>query len=191
VTVQVVRPAGAGHESLYVALVCALILALAAGVIFWHDEAPIEQSIADYQLDARRDLSAAEQGIYADLRVVAEEIPFISEELGALPSPQQMSEEGFPPFMQDMSAEQRGAHQWALIQRGADSAYLGQTSNASVAGSFLMRLTSPEQINEAVWLHADVPVATPDGLSDQALIAAGWKQLAIQFDAGVTRHREH
>jgi len=191
VTVQVVRPAGAGHESLYVALVCALILAFAAAIILWHHEAPIEQSIADYQLDARRDLSAAEQGIYADLRVVAEEIPFIRDELGALPSPQQMGEEGFPPFMHDMSAEQRGGHHWELIQRGADSAYLGQTDDASVAGSFLMRLTAPEQINQAVWLHAKTPAAAPDSLSDQALIAAGWKQLAIQFDAGVTRHRDH
>tara|TARA_R110000764_G_scaffold110263_1_gene196652 strand:+ start:114 stop:644 length:531 start_codon:yes stop_codon:yes gene_type:complete len=176
---------------LYVALVCALILALAAVVILWHHEAPVEQSVADYQLDARRDLSAAEQGIYADLRVVAEEIPFIRDELGALPSPQQMGEEGFPPFMQDMSAEQRGGHHWQLIRIGADSAYLGQTDDASVAGSFLMRLTAPEQINQAVWLHAETPVAAPDSLSDQALIAAGWKQLAIQFDAGVTRHRDH
>jgi hypothetical protein len=191
VTVQVVRPAGAGHESLYVALVCALILALAAVVILWHHETPLEQSVADYQLDARRDLSAAEQGIYADLRVVAEEIPFISEELGVLPNPQQMGEEGFPPFMRDMSSEQRGGHHWQLVRIGADSAYLGQTDNASVAGSFLMRLTVPEQINQAVWLHAETPVAKPDSLSDQALIAAGWKQLAIQFDAGVTRHRDH
>jgi len=191
VTLQVVRPAGAGHESLYVALVCCLILALAAAVIFWHHEAPIDQQVADYQIDARRDLSAAEQGIYADLRVVAEEVPFITEELGVLPSPQQMAEEGFAPFMQDISAQQRGAHRWQLIQRGADAAYFGQSADSAVAGSFLMRLDGREQLNQAVWLNDQLSAEAPAELHDQALIAAGWKQLATQYDAGVTRHREH
>ncbi|MEH6566644.1 MAG: DUF6162 family protein [Halopseudomonas sp.] len=190
-TVQVVRPAGAGHESLYVAMVCALILALAAVVILWHHEAPVEQSIADYQVDARRDLNAAEQGIYADLRVVAEEVPYLTEELGELPDPQQMAEEGFAPFMADMSAQQRGAHHWELVRRGETAAYLGDSDDASVAGSFLMRITAPDQLNQAVWLHAQAPAQVPDSLNDDALIAAGWKQLAIQYDAGVTRHREH
>jgi len=40
-----------------------------------------------HQLDARRDLSAAEQGIYADLRVTLDEIHLLQQEHSALPTP--------------------------------------------------------------------------------------------------------
>lgn len=190
-TVQVVRPAGAGHETLYVLLICALILALAGAVITLHHEAPEQQSVAEYQIDARRDLSPAEQGIYADLMVVADEIPFLLEETGELPTPEQLAEAGFPPFITDMSSRQRGEHGWQLLDIGGAPAYLGRSQDANVAGSFLMRIGDAEQANQAVWLSANSEISAPQHLSDQALIAAGWKQLATQYDAGVTRHTEH
>ena len=73
-TTQVVRPAGAGHETLYVLLLCLIILAVAGSVIALHGESQEVAAVPSHQLDARRDLSAAEQGIYADLRVTLEEI---------------------------------------------------------------------------------------------------------------------
>ena len=60
---QVVRPAGAGHETLYVLLASLLIIALAASVVLLRGERDDEQAIAAHQIDARRDLTAAEQGI--------------------------------------------------------------------------------------------------------------------------------
>ena len=66
---HVIRPAGAGHETLYVLLASLLIVALAAGVVWLRGEREDEQAIAAHQIDARRDLTAAEQGLYTDLRV--------------------------------------------------------------------------------------------------------------------------
>ena len=68
-TAQVIRPAGAGHETLWVLLLCLLILLGASGVVLSHAKADIERDIASYQLDARMDLTAAEQGVHTDLGV--------------------------------------------------------------------------------------------------------------------------
>ena len=79
-TRQIVRPAGAGHETLNVLLLCLLILAVAGSVVAWRHESQDTTSISNHQLDARRDLSASEQGIYADLRVTLDEVRLLQQE---------------------------------------------------------------------------------------------------------------
>ena len=71
-SVETVRPAGAGHETLYVLLGSVLILALAATVVGLRQQSHEAQALDAHQVDARLDLNAAEQGIYADLQVAAE-----------------------------------------------------------------------------------------------------------------------
>ena len=95
---QVVRPAGAGHETLYVLLVSLLIVILAATVVMLRGEREDEQAIASHQIDARRDLTAAEQGLYTDLRVAFDEIQLLREETAAVPSVQALADEGLPPL---------------------------------------------------------------------------------------------
>lgn len=98
---QVIRPAGAGHETLYVLLISLLIVVLAASVVLLRGEREDEQTIASHQIDARRDLTAAEQGLYTDLRVAFDEIQLLREENAAVPSVQALAEEGLPPFVVD------------------------------------------------------------------------------------------
>lgn len=114
-TTQVVRRAGAGHESLYVLLLCLVILAVAGTLVLWRGEANEVSNVSSHQLDARRDLSAAEQGIYADLRVTLDEIHLLRQEQHTLPTPEALAEEGFAPFAQDASAVSRGGHAWHLL----------------------------------------------------------------------------
>ena len=112
------RPAGAGHETLYVLLLCLLILAVAGSVVALARRIPgSEPPYASHQLDARRDLSASEQGIYADLRVTLDEIHLLREAPSALPTPAQLAEEGFAPFAQDASSVSRGDHALAIARR--------------------------------------------------------------------------
>uniref|UniRef100_UPI001CBF9CAE DUF6162 family protein n=1 Tax=Pseudomonas sp. A-RE-7 TaxID=2832370 RepID=UPI001CBF9CAE len=99
-TTQVIRPAGAGHETLYVLLLCLVIVLVAGSVVAWHGKAEDTTHLASNQLDARRDLSAAEQGIYADLRVTLDEIRLLREDQPTLPGPQTLAEEGVAPFAQ-------------------------------------------------------------------------------------------
>ncbi|MCO7627259.1 DUF6162 family protein [Pseudomonas fluorescens] len=187
-TTQVVRPAGAGHETLNVLLLCLLILAVAGSVVAWRGVSHEPEPVASHQLDARRDLSAAEQGIYADLRVTLDEIRLLREEQQSLPTPQTLAEEGFAPFAQDASSVSRGGHAWQLL---ADTAYFGHSQAPAVAGSFAMRLSADATAASDIWLNRAAELRTPAELTDAALSAAGWKQIVAQFDAGVTREHRH
>ena len=181
---QVVRPAGAGHETLYVLLLCLLIVTVAGSVVAWRHESSEVTSVAAHQLDARRDLNAAEQGIYADLRVTLDEILLLREESGTLPRPAQLAEDGFAPFAHDASSVSRGNHAWQLL---GEQAYLGVSPTPEIAGSFLMRISAQPD----VWLNRNSTVSAPTDFSDAALNEAGWQQVIAQFDAGVTRQHRH
>lgn len=187
-TTHIVRPAGAGHETLNVLLLCLLILALAGSVVAWRGVSHEPEPVASNQFDARRDLSAAEQGIYADLRVTLDEIRLLREEHKALPTPQNLADEGFAPFAQDASSVSRGGHVW---QMQADSAYFGHSQTPAVAGSFLMRIGADDKAEPDIWLNRDAALKAPQALTDTALSAAGWKQIVAQYDAGVTREHRH
>jgi hypothetical protein len=187
-TTQVVRPAGAGHETLNVLLLCLLILAVAGSVVAWRGVSHEPQPVASHQLDARRDLSAAEQGIYADLRVTLDEIRLLREEQQILPTPQTLADEGFAPFAEDASSVSRGRHAWQLL---ADTAYFGHSQSSAVAGSFVMLLSADANAAPDIWLNRAADLQTPAELTDAALSAAGWKQIVAQFDAGVTREHRH
>jgi hypothetical protein len=186
-TTQVVRPAGAGHETLYVLLLCLMILAVAGSVVAWRGESREVSSVGSHQLDARRDLSASEQGIYADLRVTLDEIHLLRQEQQALPTPATLADEGFAPFARDASSVSRGGHAWQLLDA---KAYFGQSQTPTVAGSFLMRLTADDDAPD-IWLNRGKALTTPTDLTDAALESAGWRQIVAQFDAGVTRQHRH
>ncbi|ROM62380.1 hypothetical protein BK653_26665 [Pseudomonas brassicacearum] len=187
-TTQVIRPAGAGHETLYVLLLCLIIVLVAGSVVAWHGEAEDTAHLASNQLDARRDLSAAEQGIYADLRVTLDEIHLLREEQQSLPGPQALADEGFAPFAQDASSVSRGGHVWQQLE---DRAYFGASTRPSVAGSFLMRISEASDAAPDIWLNRGHAPTAPTALDDAALSAAGWQQIVAQFDAGVTRQHRH
>ncbi len=187
-TTQIVRPAGAGHETLNVLLLCLLILAIAGSVVAWRGVSHEPEPVASNQLDARRDLSAAEQGIYADLRVTLDEIHLLREEQKALPTPQNLADEGFAPFAQDASSVSRGGHAWRML---AGTAYYGHSQTPAVAGSFLMRVSADDKAAPDIWLSRDADLKPAADLSDAALSAAGWKQIVAQYDAGVTREHRH
>lgn len=187
-SVQVIRPAGAGHETLHVFLLALAIVLLAGVVVAWRAEPEQSVTIAADQFDARRDLSAAEQGIHTDLLVALDEIHLYREEEQALPEPQRLAEEGFPPFIADASAANRGGHAWQLLQADTLAAYFGRSAAEDVSGSFLLRLDGDQA---SVWLNRAAQAEAPNDLRDQALADTGWRQVASQFDAGVTRQHRH
>ena len=196
---QIVRPAGAGHETLAVLAGCALIVAIAGTVVTLRAAPAQSHAVAAHQLDARRDLTAAEQGVYADLRIALDEI---DAERGAgpgLPPVTALSDLGLTPFAQDASSVQRGAHVWTLVADGRAQAYLGLSADNAIAGSMLLRVaphaahahghadaTHAAASEPDIWLHRNAQAA-PTALDDAALTRAGWRQVVARFDAGVTR----
>lgn len=186
--VQVIRPAGAGHETLYVLLVGALIVALAASVVLMRGERVDDQPIASHQVDARRDLSPAEQGLYTDLRVALDEIRYLREEQGSTPEVEALASEGLPPFVDDAGSQSRGNHQWSRL---AGSAYLGRSQAPDIAGHLLMVVPDESDAEADVWLNRDTASPSVADLSPASLIAVGWRQIVSHYDAGVTREHRH
>ncbi|HBP31977.1 MAG: DUF6162 family protein [Advenella sp.] len=195
-TVQAIRPAGAGHETGAVLAVCAGIVLLATlTIVLRTTSAPVSQIQTD-QIDARHGLTAAEQGVYADLLVAAEEVGFAQTP----PQVSDLAEQMIPPFVVDASTGRRGGHDWHMKQEGQVVAYIGVTQAPTTAGSMLLRVThSPgaasyakEQDSPAqVWLYktTDAAAQVPAALNPDSLTQEGWQQIVSQFDAGATRHQ--
>jgi hypothetical protein len=193
---QVVKPAGVGHESLWVVILSAVIVAVAGLVVSLRVTPEVKVEIPAHQIDARRDLTVAEQGLYADLLVAVDEIDAIGQDVP--PTIATLTEEGLSPFFKDVTAVQRGSHVWQEINAGDDVAYLGVTADTEIAGSLLLRLPQKKEhaghghgegqlATAAVWLNRAAQLAAPARLSDEELIRTGWRHVVSQFDAGVTR----
>lgn len=180
---QIVRPAGAGHETALVALASALILGAAVLAVGLRPAASAAPVPAAHQVDSRTGLTAAEQGVYADLKAAADEIAGLRQAMGRSPTPEELAADALPPFAADSSAAARGGHAWIMIGNGSDVAYAGLSAAPDLAGSMvlLMDAHGPE-----VWLKRAAE-APPVALNEAALIGAGWKQVISTFNAGVTR----
>jgi hypothetical protein len=194
----VVRPAGAERETLAVALLCAAILLCAGGVVALRTTPFQTTAIGSWQIDTRDVLTAAEQGINADLRVAADDIRALLES-GKIPTAEELAGDALPPFAMDATSQARGGHVWSTIPtRDGFAAWLGRSSAPQVAGSFLLRVAKDEAVSgdhahrkestarATIWLNPSASLGTP-GLSNDALIASGWKEIVNRYDASVTR----
>lgn len=191
---HVVRPAGAGPETLYVLILCGVILAASAAAVAFRAAPSAPVPIAEWQIDARLDLNAAEQGINADLRVAAEDIALALRD-GTVPTPEDLATDFVPPFARDATTILRGGHVWSVIPDEAGfSAWFGRSASSDVAGSLLLRMATGNQnhsgdvrnVGISVWLNRSRSAAAT-GLSDEALISSGWREIVSRFDASVTR----
>ncbi|SEG84851.1 DUF6162 family protein [Marinobacterium lutimaris] len=201
----VVRPAGARQETAWLLLLCALILLVSAAIVAWRVVPDESRQIEIWQLDARVDLNAAEQGVNADLQAAADEILWALEE-GSTPTPEQLAADWIPPFIEDVASAERGGHHWQLHSLGDELAYIGLSEQTATAGHFLLRVEAPDaghshegEAPTSVWIKRDGSAAASERLalnnmelsnlelSNNALIAAGWQQVVSHFDASVTR----
>lgn len=197
-TTQVVRPAGAGHETLWVVLAAACVLLVAAILIGARAQPLAAAALSSHQIDARTQLNAAEQGVHADLLVAAEEITALMEANKAVPGIEQLRGMDLPPFVTGVGAAARGGHEWRTQVQGHEVAYVGRSAAPEVAASVLLRLpakgeadASPkahEHEDEAeVWVRREGANTWPEQLDDASLMRQGWRQVVVRYDAGVTR----
>jgi hypothetical protein len=195
---QVVRPAGAGHETLWVLLAAACVLVVAAALIGARAQPLAAEALSPHQVDARTQLNAAEQGVHADLLVAADEIAALAASDGALPAVQRLRDMDLPPFAVGMGATARGGHEWQVVTRGDDRAYVGRSAAPEVAASFLLRLPAQGRSDAApaahahddaieIWVQREGAPQWPERLDDAALARQGWREVVVRYDAGVTR----
>ena len=197
-TTQVVRPAGAGHETLWVLLASACVLAVAALLIGARAQPLAAAALSPHQIDARTQLNAAEQGVHADLLVAAEEITAMAETDKKWPGVEQLRGMDLPPFAAGVGSSARGAHEWRTTAQGHDVAFVGRSTAPDVAASFLLRLPGAsataavpnahghDEVAE-VWVHREGPQSWPGQFDEASLARQGWRQVVVRYDAGVTR----
>ena len=195
---QVVRPAGAGHETLWVLLASVCVLAVAAVLIGARAQPLAVAALLPHQIDARTQLNAAEQGVHADLLVAAEEIAALVAADKVLPPVAQLRDMDLPPFAVGMGSASRGGHEWRITTQRHDVAYVGRSAAPAVAASFVLRLpariegeSSPGAHGHGgeaeVWVHREGPQNWPEQLDDASLTRQGWREVVVRYDAGVTR----
>ncbi|PJX26066.1 hypothetical protein CAP48_08605 [Advenella sp. S44] len=195
-TVQAIRPAGAGHETRVVLAVCIIIVMLATLTIVLRTTQTTVAQVQAHQVDARHGLTAAEQGVYADLLVAADEIGLAP----TVPDVNELATQMIPPFATDVATARRGGHEWHMKQDGAIAAYIGVTHQPDTASSMLLRVTrspdadghaAPDSRQTQVWLYkgAQAQAQMPATLDPGSLVQAGWQEIVSQFDVGATRHQ--
>lgn len=180
--IERIAPASAGRETSLLLLVALLVMLLSGAVIFWRSQQFQGFSLQAHQLDLATALTPAEQGIYADLQAVADEWQQISQSTASStpPSAKQWADDAWPPFATGLNASQRGAHSWALVQHGADFAYLGRSAKPELASDMLWRLPQGSSSRFDIWLlrsTAAAPATQPQLLDDASLIRQGWRQV--------------
>lgn len=169
-----VRPSSVARETRGVLAACLGILALAALYVVWLPQDTKIETVAAGTLDARTDLTAAEQGIYADLIAAT---PDLAAEPNA--APEALSEAALPPFIPDAGWKSRGAHQWKRLQSGW---LIGVSSDPKLAGHFLVSSAGPDLL---VWLNRSS--AEVGETHDRDLMISDWHPVGRVFTKGVTR----
>ncbi|CAO3403440.1 DUF6162 family protein [Azospirillum palustre] len=188
---QIVRRAGAERETLWVLLAAGLILATATAAVGLRPAPDAEAALAPHQIDSRTALTAAEQGLHADLTMAAAEIAALRRTDGRTPIPAELAAQALPPFAADASAAARGGHAWTLVESGGTVAYAGLSADPGTAGSLVLLLDGQDgehgdDHGPGIWLKRAAE-APPARLDEASLAAAGWKRITSTFTAGVTR----
>lgn len=172
---QIVAPASAKHETLYLSLALCLVIGLSAIIIAFNQKSNANaQTLSSHETSVRYHLSAAEQSIYADLQLLYQHWRISPEHL---PSVEEWIEEDWPPFTDELYQLKRGSHVWSQLADAQTNAYLGISQNTDLSGHFLWICDDSSKEAPDVWLSHHTLQAPPNALTEEALIATGWQKI--------------
>ncbi len=190
---QIVKPVSTRSEVICLAVTIAVVVMISGGVIAGRIRPNDEKILKSHQLSAFRDLNSLEQGTFNDLYAAAMEINELhgtgDEEWPSLAT---LEGEYMPPFVKDRAWEQRGRLAWEHRVPWSGSRhvalYLGVPRDAGSFGCFLLIMLHDHAVKRPgsetverppyeIWRHDDLDVALPEIVTDQALMARGWKEV--------------
>jgi hypothetical protein len=191
---QVIRPATGRLEGLWLALVCAVVLAVCTTLIVLRHTKLQEVQLQPYQISAFADLNKTEQGLFNDLYAAALEIQSVHRDSIAWLSVEDLQDVALPPFTQTSLSESRGAHKWTALPFDAPGtsvmAYFGKSAHVSDARSFLLVMTYRPPVTSAagtapdptgglsftIWVNPNATVAAPKAVDTTALTDLAWRE---------------
>ncbi len=143
--IQVIAPATARRETLYVAVSCVAIVVLAGFIIGVRGTVEASQELAEYQVSAYSGLNPTEQGVYNDLLAASLDIDLYHADTLHWPSVLQLQGQYISPFVRDLSWQQRGKLDWQMdvpdLEQQHTVAYYALSQSPDSSGSFLLWMT--------------------------------------------------
>lgn len=196
-TYDEVRPAGARHEGLALALAAAVVVGILAFYVHEHGRKETREPLYDWQVSAFNALTGADQAIYNALYTARDDIPAIYDDINMSngpdvkfhwPSIKELEETELPPFFRDKSWRQNGALQWSLFEPLAEgemqgtTMYLGTDADQPGQGSFLLVIghvhAGFRNTNAIfIWWNAKHHVEMPRSGFRDGLILQGWREV--------------
>ncbi|MDH3421063.1 MAG: hypothetical protein OEM78_16455 [Gammaproteobacteria bacterium] len=196
-TTYLVRPAGSRYEGVWLIAVTLLVVGILGLYVNERGQTDDAEAIYEWQVSAFATLTGADQAIYNSLYSVAEEIPYIYDDINAYNAPDEKfrwpSLEDFqdfllPPFFKDTSWEQNGSLQWTLYEplpegeMQGSTMYLGTDGQLPGQGSFLLVIghvhagfTNTNAI--VIWWNDQNHVEMPESGFRDGLILRGWREV--------------
>ncbi len=189
-----VNPAKGGTETLWLLMVTAVILIGCGTAIGMRMHTNYEKRIETWQIDAFAELEAGEISIFNALQAAAEEINATHILEGDYwVSVAELEELYVPPFAHDAAWHKQGKIQWAMKMVATDdrhiALYLGHPQAEEIQSAFLLLLlhdhkkkqgnaaVGPTHAPYEIWINDKKNQGFPNIITDQALIAAGWKEI--------------
>lgn len=191
---DVVAPASGKRESRWVLSVAVCISLFCAAGIGIRNTQPAPHVVDAWQINAFTDLSGPELGTYNALRTAALEIEDVhKEQQDQWMTLAELTDLYIPPFIHDAAWRKAGKLRWSrkvqLAKEMHIAMYLGNPQESGISGSFLLLMlhnhikkqgnaaSGPTHAPFEVWYHSGEQKPFPEMVTDQALIAAGWREV--------------
>lgn len=187
-TSEIIRPIQSRWETVLLgtAIVGLVLLTSLYTTTFGREEKT--QELLDWQISSFSDLRGADQAIYNEMLVAADEINWMLYYSGYWPDMPDFQDAWLPPFYQDLSWERNGSVQWVLdnvIQEGEAQGltlYHGSGGTLEGQGAYLMVIDhkhagNAQVIVPSMWWHSDNNAPVPSHSKIPSLVLAGWKQV--------------
>lgn len=199
----VIRPAGSGTETRFVLLAALVTALVCGGAVLLRNVAATAKEAPSWQVDAFKELSPEELGVFNALYTAAPEIEMIHEEMGGWPTADALAAEYIPPFVEDAAWEKNGAMGWFRVAMASPGKhivlYVGRPQKESGIGTFMLVMLHDHVKKEGnaggsthapfeIWLHASPAVDVPNLITDQALISRGWREVVARKGEQETRN---
>jgi len=202
---ELVRPAGGSAETWWLASFAVLVVLVSALAIGTRGPVSRVAVLSTWQVNAFTGLNSSELGTFNALYTSAMEIDAVHEDGdgGWLDVPE-LEELFIPPFARDAAWRRQGKLHWKrnipVSERMDIALYLGVPEDRDVSGAFLLVMlhdhakkqgnASAEHARFEVWHNTATKVKFPIAVTDQALIAAGWKEVvALKGEDEIRRVR--
>lgn len=188
---QIVRPATARLEGVYLLAVSAVVLAVCSVLLLQRHTKLETLALQPYQISAFADLNKSEQGLFNDLYAAGLELQTVHRDGNTWLSLEDLQDLAMPPFAKAAPGAQRGGHQWATIPADGNGisamGYFGKSAASGDVRSFLLVMayrppppgtqTDPNAGRSfSIWVQGDSAVAAPTSLDTNGLVDLGWRE---------------